>query len=71
MIYITPKFVSCMGKREIQFLEKIADSLGVKIDGSRRSGGPGMSYRKGISMSELLQIFPDGETAREWFESIR
>ena len=69
MIYITPNFMSCMGKQETRFLKGIADGLGIEIDDGLGSGGPGRSYRKGISMSKLLQMFPDDETAREWFES--
>ena len=59
-----------IGKQEIQFLKKIADGLGIGIDDGLGSGGPGRSYRRGISMSELLQIFPDDKTAREQFESV-
>ena len=70
MIYITPKFMSYMGKREIQFLKMITDGLGIEIDDGQGSGGPGRSYRKGISMSELLQLFPDNEATREWVESV-
>ena len=33
--------------------------------------GPGKSYRQGIGVIELLDMFPDKESAREWFESIR
>ena len=70
LIYITPDFMSCMGKRETRFLKVIADGLGIKVDDDLGSGGPGRSYRKGISMSKLLQMFPDDEAAREWFESV-
>lgn len=31
---------------------------------------PGKSHRKGISLLELKQLFPDEEAARLWFESI-
>ena len=62
--------MSCMGKREIRFLKAIADGLGIEIDDGLRSDGPGRSYRKGISMSELFQLFPDDEAARAWFESV-
>ena len=31
----------------------------------------GKSFRKGIGIIELLELFPDNETAREWFEEIR
>ena len=33
--------------------------------------GPGKSYRKGIGLSELLEMFPDETSARKWFEDIR
>ena len=59
-----------MGKRETRFLKVIADGLGIRIDDGLGSGGPGRSYRKRISMSELFQLFPDDQTAREWFESV-
>ena len=64
MIYIALNFMSRMGKRETQFLRTIADGLGIEIDDGLRSGGPGRSYRKGISISELLQMFSDDKTAR-------
>ena len=32
---------------------------------------PGRSYRKGISLIELFQMFPDDEKARLWFEQER
>ena len=32
--------------------------------------GPGKSYRKGISLIELYDMFPTEESAVEWFESI-
>ena len=31
----------------------------------------GKSFRKGIGIIELLEIFPDDESAQQWFESIR
>jgi len=31
---------------------------------------PGKSFRKGISLPELMDMFPDEETARQWFETI-
>ena len=33
--------------------------------------GPGKAHRKGISVIELFDMFPDESSAREWFESIR
>lgn len=29
--------------------------------------GPGKSYRKGITLIQLQEMFPDNETARQWF----
>lgn len=34
-------------------------------------GGPGRSERRGISLSEILELFPDEDAARLWFERIR
>ena len=31
---------------------------------------PGRNYRKGISVIELAEQFPDEDSAREWFESV-
>ena len=31
--------------------------------------GPGKAYRNGITMIELAEMFPDEDSAREWFES--
>ncbi len=35
------------------------------------SSGPGKHFRKGISLIELFQKFPDNETAERWFETQR
>ena len=32
---------------------------------------PGKSYRKGISLVEFMNLFPNDETAQAWFESVR
>ena len=32
---------------------------------------PGKSHRKGISLLELADMFPDEQTAAQWFESVR
>jgi len=32
------------------------------------SQAPGKNYREGISLVELMDMFPDNETARKWFE---
>lgn len=34
------------------------------------SGGPGKSYRKGITLAELTRMFPNEEAATGWFESV-
>ena len=34
-------------------------------------GGPGKSYRKGISLIDLFNMFPDEVAARKWFEDNR
>ena len=31
---------------------------------------PGKAYREGISLIEIMDMFPDENTAREWFESV-
>ena len=33
--------------------------------------GPGKSYRKGITLMELMEMFPDNKAAEEWFEMVR
>ena len=35
------------------------------------SSGPGKADREGITIIELLEMFPDDNAAREWFEDIR
>ena len=35
------------------------------------SKGPGRAYRKGLSIIELFQIFPNDKEAEEWFEAQR
>ena len=34
-------------------------------------GGPGKSYRTGMTVFELFELFPDEGSARKWFEDIR
>ena len=34
----------------------------------KKHTGPGRYYRKGISLIELFELFPDNETAESWFE---
>ena len=33
--------------------------------------GPGKSYRKGMTLIDLFEMFPDDETAEKWFEESR
>ena len=35
------------------------------------ANAPGKSYRKGIGIIDLFNMFPDEAAAREWFEGIR
>lgn len=37
----------------------------------RGKGGPGKSYREGISLVELFEMFPDDVAAERWFEGQR
>ena len=36
-----------------------------------RKSGPGKSYRTGMTVFELFDLFPDEESARKWFEGTR
>ena len=36
-----------------------------------KKSAPGKSYRKGISLIGLMEMFPDERSARHWMESIR
>lgn len=38
---------------------------------NRKHNAPGKSHREGIGIVELLDMFPDEETAVKWFEAIR
>ena len=58
-----------MGRQETQFNKRVAEGLGIQVDDDTGSGGPGRSYRKGITLAELFKMFPDDEAAREWFEA--
>ena len=42
-----------------------------KAGRTRGSGGPGRSYREGISLLELYALFPDEAAAEQWFEEGR
>ena len=78
MIYIVKIFIilphniidNNMGKREVDFIRKIAKGLGHTVNDKIKSGGSGRSYRVGISVEELLEMFPDDKTARVWFENV-
>lgn len=35
------------------------------------SGGPGKAYRRGITLPDLFKMFPDDETAEQWFIDLR
>ena len=59
-----------MGKREVDFIRKMAKGLGYTVNDKIKSGGPGRSYRVGTSVDELLEMFPDNKTARVWFENV-
>ncbi len=43
----------------------------LKIRHVTHPAGPGRADRKGISIFQLGKLFPDEESAREWFEGIR
>ena len=34
------------------------------------AGGPGRAYRKGVTLAQLVRMFPTDEAATEWFEGI-
>ena len=36
-----------------------------------KGGGPGRSHRRGISLKDLVRLFPDEAAAREWLEDAR
>lgn len=38
---------------------------------AKSKSGPGKSYRQGINIIQLFDMFPDEESARIWFENIR
>ena len=37
----------------------------------RKQNGPGQSQRTGITILELVKMFPDDTAARGWFEAVR
>ena len=48
-----------MAKRKVDFIRKIVKGLGYTANNKIKSGGPSRSYRVGVSLEELLQMFPD------------
>ena len=38
---------------------------------ARTKRGPGKHYRKGLTILQLLELFPDDQTAERWFEKVR
>ena len=36
-----------------------------------KKGGPGKAYRRGISLLELSDMFPNEERSVRWFEALR
>ena len=55
-----------MDKQKEQTAKRIAQGLEAQAGGR---SGPGKSLRKGLTLAELFQMFPDDEAARKWFES--
>ena len=55
-----------MDKQKEQTAKRIAQGLEAQAGGR---SGPGKSFRKGLTLAELFQMFPDDEAARKWFES--
>lgn len=41
------------------------------MNNMKKTKGPGKSQRKGISLIELFDIFPDEKAARQWLEEVR
>ena len=69
MIYILLDGRHGMGRQETQFLKRAAGGVGLQADDKIGSGGPGRSYRKGITPAGLPRLFPNDEAARERFEA--
>ena len=36
----------------------------------KSKSGPGKAYRKGMTFFDLMDMFPDEDTARAWFEGV-
>ena len=58
-------------KADIYYSDERAYSDMAKFPTNHSSKGPGRVDRKGISLPELLRMFPDDQKAREWFEEQR
>ncbi|MCE2508629.1 MAG: transposase, partial [Nitrosopumilaceae archaeon] len=58
-----------MGRQETRFLKRVAEGVGRQVGDGTGSGGPGRSYRKGITLADLFKLFLNDEAAREWFEA--
>ena len=40
------------------------------LDRAMATTGPGRAHRKGISLIKLAEMFPDEQSAAQWFESV-
>ena len=41
------------------------------VKNTNRKSGPGLYFRKGLSLVEVVRMFPDDDTAEKWFIGIR
>ena len=48
----------------IDFLRR---AYGFALNGDR---APGKAHSKGLTVNQIVEIFPDEETATKWFENI-
>ena len=59
--------------QDLTFSEVLFTMVSLNRYGIRRklmvdkSKGPGKAYRKGLTLMDLFDMFPDDETAEEWF----
>ena len=53
-------------KRNTQFLGRWS-----KVGPGPKPKGPGRNTRKGITLPEIIKMFPDSRTAESWFEKLR
>lgn len=59
--------------RRCDMTESNVDALASAMRAVMNEGsgsGPGRSYRKGISLIELFEMFPDNSAAQKWFEKV-